>query len=65
MSDYHSAAPPRQGGQSAGIAIRKFKGALAGGAAMSLGLSSPKNASNYDSMPVFSIDKNRRIPDKG
>mmetsp|Transcript_15944 Transcript_15944/g.21631 ORF Transcript_15944/g.21631 Transcript_15944/m.21631 type:complete len:266 (-) Transcript_15944:416-1213(-) len=46
---------------------RKFSNALAGGAAMSLGLSSPKGMSramDLDHMPAFTIVTQKGIPDK-
>ena len=45
---------------------RKVSGALAGGAAMSLGLTSPKGLaqSNFESMPAFTISAQKGIPDK-
>lgn len=47
---------------------RKFSGALMGGGAMSIGLSSPKagiGMGNFESMPAFTITAGRGIPEKG
>ena len=49
------------------VAKRKFSGALAGSAAMSLGLSSPKGLNspiNFESMPAFTVNTAKGIPDK-
>ena len=57
---------------TAGAAIsqnsaRNFSSALKGGAAMSLGLNSPKGLVtpiNFESMPAFSVQTTKGIPDK-
>lgn len=69
--------PPYIKGKTASGALRKYsKGALSGSGAMSIGLgpsapasganqtNAPKqqNGSNYESMPVFSIDRTKGIP---
>ena len=91
MADYHSAVAPKSNNsrlqrgpgtnQTSSSAMRKYKGALVGGGAMSLGLNSPSaggarqnspprtsmaapSSANYESMPVFTINKSRGIPGK-
>ena len=60
----------RQGRAGAGLSEhvhRRKLSSLAGGAAMSLGLSSPKGLGspvNFDSMPAFTVSASKGIPDK-
>ena len=64
MTEYNSVASAHKLNSDTN-ARRRMSGALSGGAAMSLGLTSPKGtALNFESMPAFTVKSTNKIPDK-
>ena len=65
MTEYNSVASAHK--LNSDNARRRMSGALSGGAAMSLGLTSPKGLNtglNFESMPAFTVKSTKKIPDK-